>query len=145
MYCLYLGVKYIHICTVHIVCISTPPNAYVCIVCIVCIGMYPYLPILYIHTDTYGYRQYRHIQAIQEYIQYIQIHTDTYRYCRYIHIHTIYTDTYVYESRKTIQTDTYNANIQTYSYKYIHIHTNTRRYNQMHDPGVERPTLNPKS
>jgi hypothetical protein len=57
------------------------------------------------HTDTYGYIQYRHIAAI---IGYIQIHTDTYRYhaiYRYIHIHqiedvcrihAIHTDTYTY-------------------------------------------------
>ncbi len=75
IYCLYQGVKYIHMCIVHIVCMFTTLNAYVCIVCMC---MYVYIPIVYLHTDTNRYKQ----------IQTIQTHRSN------IRIHTIQTDTY---------------------------------------------------
>ncbi len=56
------------ICTVHIVHISTNPIHMYVSVCILCIRIW-INPFLYIHTDTYGYIQYRHIPAITGYIQ----------------------------------------------------------------------------
>ncbi len=88
MYVLYvfvcISLKHTYmIYTMHIVCISTRQMHMFVSVCI-CMYLYVYIcifidPFIHIHTDTYKYIQYRHIQAI---MGYIQIHTDTYRNLR---------------------------------------------------------------
>ena len=93
MYCMYSGVTYRHICTVHIMCICIPQNAYVCM-CMYC--MYMYVCSKSYNFDTYKYSIYIHIHThtyyTYQYIWYIQIHTDTYHTCntfntyRYINI-----------------------------------------------------------
>ena len=63
MYCMYSGVLYRHICTVHIMCICIPQNAYVCM-CMYCMYMY-------VCSKSYIFHTYK-------YSIYIHIHTHTY-------------------------------------------------------------------
>jgi hypothetical protein len=118
MYRIYFEGTYIQICIVHVMCISTRQNAYLCI------WMYR----MYLYVSKMYYIQYTY-----RYIRYIQVRTDihiwndtcnTYRYRR-IHanmqiqtIHTIHADTRL--GRVRFQ--------NTYTYRYILIHANAYKY-----------------
>ena len=96
MYCMYSGVLYRHICTVHIMCICIPQNAYVCM-CLYCMYMY-------VCSKSYIFNTYK-------YSRYIHMHTHTY--------HTYYT--YQYIPYRHIHTDTYHTCNTFNTYRYIHI------------------------
>ncbi len=86
VYCMYVGVLYIHIQRVHMcVYFYTQVHMSVC-VCIVCICMYLENLILQIHTYIYRYIQYMHIHAK---FRYVHIHSHM-GICMYMNVSCMY-------------------------------------------------------